>query len=512
MSSLFPMLPFASDETPLSWAARQAAFHTRGRVTPFLTDIGIPLVELARGEEGAVLRLCERAGHDPAPVLCNTISAIGGRRYRLRGLEFAAEFTTGPVTRICPFCLDEDRVGQRYPAAAMRHRLIWRLAPVRTCPVHGAALRDLRSGKWDDIAHELQAMPVMIDSELAAPDLRRAVSPLQAYAMERLNAEPGPEWLDAQDIDQAVRATEMIGALEAFGPDLKASELTEDMWDAAGRAGWPIVSQGAPAIREYLLGRIAVSSGERTTPRAAFGMLHAWLSGSRLSKDPGPIRDMLRDVIIETTPLSKGHRLLGKLVMDPHLCSVSSIAKAEGLDARTLRNVLKVAGLLSPAEVEQGSNRLVVDYTAACDLIDVVKHAVPVARLPDMLGASRPLIAILLEIGQLRRVQDHRALESKVGKAVDGRGVKAIQWFLETSFPTIDAAPEGFVHLSKSAEKSRARVKVILELMFLGHLKQVYRVDGEHGFAALVVNPDELKGLLESPPPGLDQDSYFLMD
>lgn len=511
MSALFPMLPFADDETPLSWAARQAAFHTRGRALAFLTDLGIPLVDLARGDEPAVLRLCERAGHDPAAVLRNTISAVGGRRYQLRGLEFAAEFTTGPATRICPACLDHDLTGARLPGAALRHRLIWRLAPVRTCPLHGTALRDLRSGRWDDIAHELQAMTSLIDAERRVPGRARVVSPLQAYAVARLDGCPGPAWLDGQDIDQAVRATEMLGALEAFGPKLKASDMSEDMWDAAGSAGWPIVSEGGAAIREYLMARVTASRGKRAAPRAAFGMLHAWLSGSRLSKNPGPIRDMLRDVILETTPLSKGHMLLGKPVTDPHLCSVASIAKAEGLDARTLRNVLLVAGLLSPEEAEQGSNRLVVDYTAARDLIDVVKHAVPVTRLPNMLGASRPLVALLIEIGQLHRVQDHRALASKIGMAVDGRGVKPILRFLETSFQATDEAPEGFVHLSKSAEKSRAGVKFILELMFLGHLKRVYRVAGAHGFAAVVVDPEEIKALLESPPTGLSEDSYFLM-
>ena len=512
MNTLFPMLPFADDETPLSWAARQAAFHTRGRVLSFLTDLGIPLVELARGEERAVLRLCERTGHDPEAVLRNTISAVGGRRYRLPGLEFAAEFTTGPVTRVCPVCLNEDRVGERCPDSAMRHRLTWRLSPVRTCPVHGIALRDLRSGKWDDIAHELQAMTASIDTEAQVQGRVREVSPLQSYAVARLEGYPGPAWLDGQDIDQAVRATEMLGALEAFGPELKASELTEDMWDTAGRAGWPIVSQGEHAIREFLLARIAAFGGERAAPRAAFGMLHAWLSGSRHTKDPGPIRDLLREVIIESVPLSKGNMLLGKPVTSPHLCSVASIAKAEGLDARTLRNVLKVAGLLKPEEVEQRSNRLVVDYTAARDLIDVVKHAIPVAQLPDMLGASRPLVSVLIEIGKLSRVQDHRALESKVGKAVDGRGVTLILRFLEAGFPIIAEVPEGFVHLSKSAEKSRARVKVILELIFLGHLKQVYRMEGFHGFAGVVVNPDEVKQLLDSPPSGLSEDSYYLMD
>ncbi|NBZ89516.1 hypothetical protein GV832_18160 [Rhodobacteraceae bacterium CYK-10] len=512
MSMLFPMLPFADDETPLSWAARQAALHTRGGVLSFLTDLGIPLIELARGDEQAVLRLCDRAGHDPAKVLRNTIGAVGGRRYRLRGLEFSAEFTTGPVTRICPACLGEDMTGTRLPAVAMRHRLFWRLAPVRTCPIHGFALRDLRSGKWDDIAHELQAMRSLIVAAQQVPPVVRVVSPLQAYAVARLEDCPGPAWLDGQDIDQAVRATEMLGALEAYGPKLKASDMSEDMWDAAGRAGWPIVSEGGAAIRGYLMARVTTSGEKNATPRAAFGMLHAWLSGSRLSKNPGPIRDMLRDVILETTPLSKGHMLLGKPVTDPHLCSVASIAKSEGLDGRTLRNVLQVAGLLRPEGAEQQSNPIVVDYTAARDLIDVVKHAVPVTRLPSMLGASRPLIALLIEIGQLQRVQDHRALASKIGKAVDGRGVKPILRFLETRFQAVDEAPEGFVHLSKSAEKSRARVKVILEPMFLGHLKRVYRVTGAHGFAAVVVDPEEIKALLETLPVGLSEDSYFLMD
>ena len=79
---------------------------------------------------------------------------------------------------------------------------------------------------------------------------------------------------------------------------------------------------------------------------------------------------------------------------------LTTITAGRGRSARTLRNVLQIAGLLSSAEAEQGSNRLVADYTAARDLIDVVKHAVPVTRLPNMLGASRPLVALLIEIGQ----------------------------------------------------------------------------------------------------------------
>lgn len=61
----------------------------------------------------------------------------------------------------------------------------------------------------------------------------------------------------------------MLGALEAFGPKLKASDMSEDMWDAAGRAGWPIVSEGGAAIREYLMTRVTASRGKS---RAARGL------------------------------------------------------------------------------------------------------------------------------------------------------------------------------------------------------------------------------------------------
>lgn len=78
MEHLFPLLPFSADETPMSWAARQAAFHTTGRLIPFSNDLRIPVGDLARGQAEAVIQLCDKAGADPTPVLNNTISAIGG--------------------------------------------------------------------------------------------------------------------------------------------------------------------------------------------------------------------------------------------------------------------------------------------------------------------------------------------------------------------------------------------------------------------------------------------------
>ena len=70
---LFPHLPFAQDETAMSWATRMAAFHTGGRLVPFLNDLGIPLANLAGGVKGSIENLCGLGGEDPDRVGRNVV-------------------------------------------------------------------------------------------------------------------------------------------------------------------------------------------------------------------------------------------------------------------------------------------------------------------------------------------------------------------------------------------------------------------------------------------------------
>lgn len=271
MSALFPKLSFSHDETPMSWAARQAAFYTGGRLALFLNDLEIPVRDFARGDGDAVNRLCEVAGQDPVPVIQNTIVTTGKRRLRLRTEEFSAEFTTGAVPRFCSRCLDEDIAEHGDPRVAMRHRLHWRIASIRTCPVHRITLSDMRYDGWNEAAHELQAMSQMISEQraVAAGCQTRSPSPLQTYIEQRLLGATGYPWLDAQTIDQAIQVTEMLGALLAFGPDQKASAMTEDMWDAASRTAWPLVCEGNNAIRDMLVQQLKGAPASKRTSQPA---------------------------------------------------------------------------------------------------------------------------------------------------------------------------------------------------------------------------------------------------
>jgi len=152
------------------------------------------------------------------------------------------------------------------------------------------------------------------------------------------------------------------------------------MWEEAGCAAWPIVSGGEAAIRTFLLDQFQSTAGTSGPANLAgvFGMLYLWLSASRLTKDPGPIRSILRDVIIEATP---------------------------------------------------------------------------VTWVPNALNASRPIVAALLELQLLTRIQDHNVLKSKIRKAIDRRSIQALLRRIETEFPLVGETPELHVPLSKAAEK-----------------------------------------------------------
>ncbi len=516
MKTLFPHLPFIADETPLSWSARQAAFHTGGRLVPFLNDFDLRVAALARGERDTVLRLCETTGQDPDPVLHNTVAATGIRRYNLRGEAFSAEFTTGPVTRFCPLCVKDDREAEPRVGAGPRHRLSWQLAPVRTCARHDIALVEARRGKWDDIVHELQVIAPRDAVELdvlAAGQAHRTPSPLQGWVLDRLEGRSGPGWLDDQGIEQAVRATEMLGAVLTFGPDRKAAEMTGEMWDAAGRAGWKVVSGGATAIREVFADLMA--EAPRTAgiprPRASFGMLFSWLSASRLSKDPGPIRDLLREHILDTVPVTKGHVLLGAPVEAPRVGTVATVAAAERLHPLTLRNILVAKGVVPLNRQHDPCGHIIVRHAEVDPVVHRLKNAVPVSQLPKILGASRPLIATLIDLGHLRRIQDQALLVSKWGKAVEGADITTLLARLERDFEPVSDAADHLVPLAKASEKTRLRMTKILELAFSGRLRGARRLEGAKGFEAILVDPMEIKRLLEMPRPGMPASLAFMM-
>ena len=215
---LLPHLPFDPIETPLSYAAGLASYHAAKPMLPFLRDIRISPEAIASSDPEALARLAEISGASLNDLCRNAPVRMGKRTYDLRGELVSAEFLSNPYTVFCPACLaEDDQTGRR------RGRWEWALSVVRTCNRHEIPLFRQAQVAWDGKLHDLdRRVPeraVQLQSLIEKAE-QRSASPLQNYVLRRLDGIAGPDWVDAQTLDQATRTTELLGVLVGFGPTL----------------------------------------------------------------------------------------------------------------------------------------------------------------------------------------------------------------------------------------------------------------------------------------------------
>ncbi|WGT52390.1 TniQ family protein [Thioclava nitratireducens] len=515
---LRPDLPFQAEETVLSWTARLAGFHTGGRLVPFLNDLGIAPNRLSAGDEEALQRLSAKAGQDLSCLRLNAIKRITPRQYRLRGEVFSAEFTTGPVTRFCPRCLAEDAAGRGRSATMRMHRLDWLLQPVRVCPHHSLPLVERRTGDWDDVLHELSVLvPETREQLLRLADVSGFAkqSELQDYVVARLRGGNGPEWLDRQSIEQAVRATEMLGAVLAFGPEAKPGDLGMLDWVRAADSGWPYVSEGEPGIRKALehLQEDAKGRGRAWLSRTAvFGMLYRWLSSKKLRKDPGEIREILRRHIVDTMDVAPGESVLGKVIQNPKLCSVTTLAKSDRVHALTLRDVLISREALERGAASRSCGELLVDARVGRKASDAIRWAVPFTRAGDILNASRPMVSTLIEIGALSQVRLDGEARGKLSRSIDEREMRELLRRLENLVPeVVERAPPGMATISQCLERSRLTNEQVLRRLLSGQVRRVFRLVDVAGLRGVVIDLKEFSTPAALPVPGMSTEMVMLV-
>jgi hypothetical protein len=455
---------------------------------------------LARGEPEAVRRLADLSGVAPKSLRANAAQSIDRRHFDLRGEHVSAEFLSSPYTTFCPACLLADDVesGGRLPFRL--HRWIWQLRVVRTCPDHGLPLMRRKAGFSGDRYHELAIMvPETGDQlgDLIAPLMSRTVSPLQNYTIRRLEGKAGTPWLDGEGIEQAVRASEMLGVLILFGAKPNLDKLTEDEWDQAGRVGYTYTSEGEEGIRRALSEVQAGVSfkGSRPGPQHVFGRLYQWLALSRAKKDPGDIKRTLREHIFETMEVPTGAVVLGEALGKRRLHTCATLARETGLDPRTLWGMLAAKRLI-PENASLGSHH-VFDAERGEQLARSIRRLIPVTGLPKRLGCTRPMAdQLIAERILIPIVTEASHAPGRMKKAIDSEDIAALLGHLQAKSDLVEILPVGMVDLATAAMKSAAPAVEIVHLILGGFLTKVARLDGLEGFAAIHVDPDEAKSVV----------------
>ncbi|OWU78864.1 hypothetical protein ATO5_07345 [Loktanella sp. 22II-4b] len=454
----------------------------------------------------ALSRLAEISGATVADFRRNVPVALGGREYDLRGEIVTAEFLSSPKIAFCPACLHEDdQAGER------RSRWTWSFAVVRTCPAHQIALQSRVKASWND---SLQSLTHVVPEKgealqaLAAASAHRAPSPLQDYVLARLEGNAGPQWLDEQTLDQAVRATELLGVLLEFGPTQLLPELTEAEWDRAGRVGFHYTSQGEVGVRQALQEQFDRFSNAKGSPgpRKIFGCFYNALAHSKSMKNPGDIARIVREFMWDHIPMPAGRKVLGAILEERRLHTVASLAKETGHDARRLRNMLVAEGVIPgnavahfPIPVEKGR-----------EVAARVKRIVDVIRLPEVLHCTRPLASQLLSDRLLTPIfyQGSRA-DGGSQQGVDSEEISHLLRDLEAKAPLVGKADADLVRLSKASEKAKLPGSTIVQLILAGYLKRVVRVENEPGIGGLRLCPAEVKKTAEAVLVGIGATHAF---
>jgi hypothetical protein len=197
------------------------------------------------------------------------------------------------------------------------------------------------------------------------------------------------DWTADQTIEQVIAAAEMIGAVMAFGHDVNLKRVSAVNLEDATERGFRIYMQGHGVVAEALsdIRRASQARAVQAGPLAMYGRLFDWLDRQSNLIDPGPIRDILRDHIVEHSAVGHGDVVLGVEIARRKFHSLNSLVEVTGIERRRLSRLLQKSGLVPDGMSDAESGRLVFPATdvedLCADIADaiLIRHGfIPVAR------------------------------------------------------------------------------------------------------------------------------------
>ncbi len=394
---LVPHIPYNRAETVQSYAARLSLIHTGQRASRLLEDCGVKPARFGIGHVEEIARFAEAAGVEIGVLLGGTIRALS-RHNSFRDEDVSRQFLSPRVRQFCPHCLREDG-----PASKWHHRIVWCFSSIPICQRHGATLVEL-----DDDAGDIgEAVEHAGGLEAAEALTQRAEGGRHlAWLHRRLDMVPDTGWLDGQTLEQVLNASEMLGIVLEHGQDIRPVKLPRMERSRSLEIGFRIYEQGSDAVYAALgdIRRKASATAVHAGPLAMYGPLYDWLDRRSQLIAPGPIRDILREHILDHDAYMQGEKLLGEVVTERRLHSVKSLALTLKVDRRRMSRLLQKLGLVPEGATDGESGRLVFPVAEVEQLVGDYETAIPLAEVPEYVGGTQSQTLALYRAGILPAV------------------------------------------------------------------------------------------------------------
>ncbi|MDX3808172.1 TniQ family protein [Bosea thiooxidans] len=490
---LNPAPPILSGESPESYVRRLGLAHGMEDVGQFCRLLGLNYRSILTGSLPALKFLAELVGLPVAVVAADAITRIGDT-YSYREQDLVGHSIRRDRVVACPACLRDDaRTGR--PAHG---RGRWSITHTRTCTEHGLALVEMGRSACGRYGIDLTpvvapALPA-IEAMIAEADERPA-SGLEHYVEKRFcNGTTGASWIDTMPLHAAAKSCELLGAVAVFGPAQNLNLLTEDEWFRAGAVGFEIARGGPATIKAFLrelhhapTAKLKTSNG----PQAWFGRLYQVLAFS--SGHPGfdPLREVIRDYLVDNTPVGTGEIIFGEPVATRRIHSIRTAFVETGVHPTRLRKILSKLGQIDVVG-QMSDHEIHFDAVANADLLNRLKSALSFLDLVSYLNTNRIQVRLLIDEGFVRPVVEDA--DRDVGWEVFAR--RDVDDFLDRLLRRADPAlnvSEGMLDIATAAKRSCCNSMEIVRGILDGDLQRIGRATDVSGYSAVLVDLDEVR-------------------
>lgn len=379
-------------ETLLSYACRLAYLHTGQGLARLLGDLRISQAEFVAAAPEAVQAFAEATGGD-ADILTQSSIRLLHRYNVFRGEDFSRSFLPGRVVQFCPECLAEQGGRENWSCL-----IAWSFALVPVCSRHACLMTSVEEENLLDLRQMGVPEAGMAERVTVGDHVR--------WLEARLAGEHAAGWLQGQSIEQVLHSSEMLGMVLQHGEQIRPALLSRRQRSEAMEVGFLVYRDGEQAIHGALcdIRRNAVAQAVQAGPLATFGPLFDWLDRRANLIDPGPIKAILREHVLEHEAWAPGEMLLGQPVKERRLHSIKSLSEALKTDRRRMSRLLQKLGLVPEGATDAESGRLVFPVHEIEQLVEDYQNAVPLARVPEYLGGSQNMVQALYGAGLLQAV------------------------------------------------------------------------------------------------------------
>lgn len=377
-----------------SFLGRLAA--SRGAtVRNYAVDLGTPLKSILEDPDKVSESLAHWGKLDRECVE-NMISwtgvSAGPVQLLFRGEICGSRSLRNPIVRGCPICLKEDMVLGHLPAGRqMALRGDWQYRDCVRCVRHHHLLVPIwNAGNVFERFDSAQQFSAIATRILAGDfDVERSkVSEYDVWLLDRLESPHDTGWLATQSVEAITTMSRLLGT-RILGFSL--ADIQKDVTKLADAlsAGFLIVKDGPGAFRSTLDGLAAQAKGALDEPQKAFGGVYTRLASDLMRKpEYEDFSSAMRDCIIETWPLAAGDVVLGQLLEERLLHSVTTAAAEANIKAEKMDLLLVEAGAIA-ADDDRTRNKKTFLASTYAALIAEIPMRVSEKDMRVAMGATR---------------------------------------------------------------------------------------------------------------------------